>query len=130
MHPVRMQDYHTLRIWKKGQDMAVAVHRLVAGFPKRGFASLKDQLIRSAESIPSNIVEGCGSSSDPDFARYLDYSIKSCCELEHHIESAERLHLLTAERRDRFTSEIILIRKMTVDFKRCVLGESTADDED
>lgn len=117
-----MQDYHTLRIWKKGQRMSVAVHRLVAGLPRRGYASLKDQLIRSAESIPTNIVEGCGASSAQDFGRYLDYSIKSLCELEHHVESTRDLKLITARECDRYTNEIVVIRKMTVNFKQCVLN--------
>jgi four helix bundle protein len=122
-HRTRVQDYHTLRVWQKGQDMAVAVDRLVVTFPRRGFASIKDQPIRSAESIPTNVVEGCGSSTAPDFAPYLEYSIKSCCELEHHIESAERIDLLTASQRDHFTAAIVLIRKMTVSFRRCVLRD-------
>jgi four helix bundle protein len=35
-----------------------------------------------ASSIPSNIAEGAGRGSDPDFCRFLWYSMGSCNEFE------------------------------------------------
>ena len=42
-------------------------------------------LIRAAESIAFNIVEGCGSTSQKELARFLDISIKSASELEYQL---------------------------------------------
>jgi four helix bundle protein len=46
-------------------------------------------MIRAAESIVFNIVEGCGARSRKEFARFLDVSIKSCSELEAELELAK-----------------------------------------
>jgi four helix bundle protein len=43
---------------------------------------VRSQLTRAADSIASNIVEGCGAATDKEFARFLDVSIKSDNELD------------------------------------------------
>jgi four helix bundle protein len=44
-------------------------------------------MLRAAESIPFNIVEGCGAHTRKDFARFLDISIKSSLELEAQLQT-------------------------------------------
>jgi len=67
-----------LEVWKRGCRLAVNV--CVASHKSREFA-LKDQIHRSAISIPSNIAEGAERSSEADFSRFLSYSKGSCGEL-------------------------------------------------
>ena len=43
--------------------------------------ALKDQMNRSAISIPSNIAEGSERDSNPDFIRFLRYAKSSAAEL-------------------------------------------------
>ena len=43
-------------------------------------------MIRAAESIPTNIIEGCGASTPKEFARFLDIGIKSNMELEYQLQ--------------------------------------------
>lgn len=40
-----MQEYHGLRVWKNGQDFVVAVHQVVARFPRRGASRVGLSLI-------------------------------------------------------------------------------------
>jgi four helix bundle protein len=70
--------FENLDVWKRGCRLAVNV--CVASHKSRDFA-LKDQIHRSAISIPSNIAEGAERSSDADFSRFLSYSKGSCGEL-------------------------------------------------
>jgi four helix bundle protein len=70
--------FENLDIWKRGCRLAVDV--CVASHKSREFA-LKDQIQRSAISIPSNIAEGAERSSEADFSRFLSYSKGSCGEL-------------------------------------------------
>src|SRR5687768_13258985 len=83
-----MQDYRTLRVWRKSHALALATRRAVSRFPRTGYASLRAQMTTSAESIAFNIVEGCGSSSSKELARFLDISIKSTLELEYQLRLA------------------------------------------
>lgn len=41
---------------------------------------VQDQLVRSATSIAANYVEGCASISPRDFAKFLNYSLRSANE--------------------------------------------------
>lgn len=70
--------FEELGIWKRScrlaTDLRIALH-------KSTFFSLKDQIQRSAISIPSNIAEGSERDSSKDFARFLKYSKGSSAEL-------------------------------------------------
>ncbi len=71
-------NFENLDVWKRSCRLAVDV--CVASHGSREFA-LRDQIQRSAISIPSNIAEGAERPSDADFARFLGYSRGSCGEL-------------------------------------------------
>ena len=75
---MRSHNFENLDVWKRGCRLAVNV--CVASHASREFG-LKDQITRSAISIPSNIAEGAERSSDADFSRVLGYSKGSCGEL-------------------------------------------------
>jgi four helix bundle protein len=75
---MQTHNFENLEVWKRGCRLAVDV--CVASSKTREFA-LKDQITRSAISIPSNIAEGAERSSDADFSRFLSYSKGSCGEL-------------------------------------------------
>lgn len=75
---MKSHNFEQLEVWKRGCRLAVNV--CVASHQSREFA-LKDQITRSAISIPSNIAEGAERSSDADFSRFVSYSKGSCGEL-------------------------------------------------
>lgn len=81
-----MQDYRKLRVWEHAHALALAVRRASDLFPRSGYASLRTQTTRAAESIAFNIVEGCGTSSQGEFARFLEISIKSSLELQYQLQ--------------------------------------------
>ncbi len=75
---MKSHNFEQLEVWKRGCRLAVSV--CVATHTSREFV-LKDQVTRSAISIPSNIAEGAERSSDADFSRFVSYSKGSCGEL-------------------------------------------------
>jgi four helix bundle protein len=75
---MKSHNFGNLDVWKRGCRLAVNV--CVASHGSKEFA-LKDQIVRSSISIPSNIAEGAERSSDADFSRFLGYSKGSCGEL-------------------------------------------------
>ena len=77
--------------------------------PRTGYASLKSQMTRAAESITFNIVEGCGSSSQKELARFLDISIKPASELDYQLVLARDYGVLPEET---LSEETIDIRRM------------------
>jgi len=86
-----MQNFRRLHVWERAHQFALDVRIATESFPRTGYSELKAQLVSAAESIPTNIVEGCGASSRKEFARYLDISIKSTLEVEYQLQSGEGL---------------------------------------
>ncbi len=80
--------FEDLEVWKRGCQLAVDV--CVATHHSKNFG-LKDQMQRSAISIPSNIAEGAERDSDGDFIRFLRISKGSCGELRTQLYISERV---------------------------------------
>ena len=56
------------------------VREVTRKFPKDELFSLTSQFRRAADSIVLNISEGAGNRSDKEFAKFLDYAIRSAHE--------------------------------------------------
>ncbi len=117
-----MQNYRRLKVWKRAHAFAVQVRRCTRAFPRTGYAEMKSQLIRAAESIPSNIVEGCAAASRREFARYLDISIKSTSEVEYRLQLARDNRVLSHATWVALSDELVEIRKMLFGLRRAVLA--------
>ena len=115
-----MQNYRRLAVWRKAHAVALNVHRLTQGIPRRDNAGLVSQLRRSALSIAANIAEGCGRATDPDFAKFLQIAVASSTELEYHLEFAADAGNIP---RIQFTSrqrEVIEVRRLLIGLLRPV----------
>jgi len=87
--------YRDLRVWQSAMDSVVSVYHETQGFPKDEVYGLTSQMRRAAVSIPSNIAEGKGRSTDRDRARFFCHARGSLLELETQILIAQRLRYLT-----------------------------------
>src|ERR1700686_1532932 len=91
-----MSDFKKLVVWQKAHALALHAHRAAMGIRESRYASLRSQIIRSAMSIPTNIVEGRRQESERDFARFLRYSLNSAYELEYHLMLARDMEAIAA----------------------------------
>ena len=82
------RSFEELEVWQRGCRLAVDV---CAAFHESKFFTLKDQVQRSAISVPSNVAEGAERGTDPDFVRFLHYSKGSCGELRTQLYIAKAL---------------------------------------
>jgi four helix bundle protein len=87
-----VQDYHQLEIWRRAMDYAVKIYEFSARLPSDERFNLASQFRRAAVSVPLNIAEGCGCSTNNEFARFLGYAYRSLKEVVTCIELTERLH--------------------------------------
>ena len=74
--------FEDLEVWKRSARLSATLYQQTAGLTDFGF---RDQLTRSALSIPSNIAEGYERDSDPEIARFLTYAKGSAGELRTQI---------------------------------------------
>jgi four helix bundle protein len=90
-----MADFKNLRVWNAGQALALDAHRIATALRGPGTTALRDQLIRAAMSIPTNIVEGNAHSSPREFIRFLGYALASSSEVEGHARLARSLDMIS-----------------------------------
>lgn len=87
-----MRNFRELKIWMQGMEIAREVYLIIQDLPDYEKFGLQVQLTSAAVSIPSNIAEGCGKSSDKDFKRFLEFSLGSSYELETQLLLAFQIH--------------------------------------
>jgi len=83
--------YRDLLVWQKAKLIALAVYRATESFPKSEVFGLRSQMRRAAISVVSNIAEGQGRGSKPDFAKFLCMARGSLLELETQLEISREL---------------------------------------
>lgn len=89
-----MRDHRNLRAFQLADELALLVYQDTKHFPKEEMFGLTSQIRRSAVSVPSNIVEGCGRQSEADLVRFLDIANGSLRELQYQLSLASRLGYL------------------------------------
>ena len=90
--------YTKLKIWQASMELVEMVYKLTQTFPPVEKYNLVTQINRSAVSIPSNIAEGRGRSSDKEFKQFLFIARGSMCELRTQLELARRLKYIKSDR--------------------------------
>ncbi len=116
-----MQDYHNIRVWRRAHALAINIRRTTRRMPRSGYGDLKTQMTSAAESIPMNIVEGCGASTRKEYARFLDIGIKSSSELEYQLELARDYGVLAVRIWRHLQAETVEVRKMLCGYRATVL---------
>ena len=125
-HGCRMQEYRKLNVWKKAHQLAIDIRRGSREFPRTIYSSLRSQIARAAESIVFNIAEGCGSTSQREFARFLDISIKSTVELEAQLELAKDYGALSVATWTAISHDVVDVRRMLCGLRSKVLTSASA----
>ena len=75
-------NFENLEVWKRSCELSVDVYRSMKDLRDFGF---KDQITRSALSVPSNVAEGMVKPTDKDKVRFLHIANGSCAELRTQI---------------------------------------------
>jgi four helix bundle protein len=107
-----MQDYRKLDVWLRAHQLVLDVFRLAPNLKGPESWPLRDQMLRAAISIPSNIAEGAGRGSNPDFRRFLFHSLGSCNELEYDLLLGADLKVVPADKHKRLASQLAEVRRM------------------
>ena len=93
--------YRDLRVWQQAMELVGEVYKQTCDFPKTEIYGLTSQVRRAAVSIPSNIAEGKGRSTDRDRAHFFCHARGSLLELETQILIAQQLAYLTPAQTER-----------------------------
>lgn len=111
-------NFKNLEIWKKSRVLAKDIYILTSELPESEKYGLINQMRRAVVSVPSNIAEGCGRSTDKDFARFLGIATGSISELETQLYLLIDLEFVDENRLANLFKEIETIRKMMIGFMK------------
>jgi four helix bundle protein len=114
-----MIDFTQLKVWQKSHVMTLDVYRATTRELRRD-RSLAAQARRAAASVTTNIVEGCGTGSQNELARFLQMALSSATELEYHLLLAHDLAYLERQRYERLRSQVQEVKRMLTGFLRAV----------
>ncbi len=112
--------HKNLRVWTESMNFVSQLYEVTQLFPKEEIYGLTNQLRRAAVSIPSNIAEGYGRSSEADLLHFLYIALGSSNEIDTQLLIAYNIGYLTAEDYDILGSKNAVINKMlrSLIFKR------------
>jgi len=95
---MKVKNYQEVIVWQKAMDLVEEVYVASKSFPREEIYGLMSQVRRAAISIPSNIAEGQGRRTTPDFLRHLSIAYGSLREVETQLMIATRLRYLAQGR--------------------------------
>jgi len=107
-----VKDFRQLKVWEKAHAFALAVYKLTKEFPKEELYGLTSQIRRASMSVPTNIAEGCGRNTDPEFARFLQIALGSASETEYQLLLAHDLGFITKENYEPLNKDVEEIKRM------------------
>lgn len=93
------------------------IYEVTKYFQKEELYCLTSQIRRSATSIPTNISEGCGRSSDKEFNYFLNVALGSANETEYLLILSNDLKYLNSEKFDSLNREINVIKSKIFSLK-------------
>ena len=99
-------------MWGKSHELTLRIYALTSEFPRQEIYGLTSQIRRACASIPTNIAEGCGRNSSPDFARFLQIAMGSASETEYLILLAHDLKYLNVDQHAELIDMIVSVKKM------------------
>ena len=92
--------------------VAEATYRVTREFPADERFGLVAQMRRASVSIGSNIAEGCGRSTNPQFVAFLQIAMGSASELEYQAKLSIRLNMSSEELLNDLISKITSVKRM------------------
>lgn len=113
-----MQDFRKLDVWKKSHALTLRVYAVTRAFPADERYGLTSQIRRAAASIPANIAEGCGRSSQGQMRQFFQVSSGSASELEYHILLARDLDFLDLATFRELEQQVIEVKRMLTGFAK------------
>ena len=111
-----MEDPRRLDVYHKAIQLERDVHMAVMRFPLHYRRKTGVQLDDAAESVGSNIAEGCGRKSryhgNGELIRYLHFSFGSANEVEHRLRSAMEKNFIDAATHRALNDQVVEVKRM------------------
>ena len=120
-----MQDFRKLDIYRRAIDYSVKIYQFSAELPADERYGLVSQIRRAVSSIPLNLSEGAGCSTNKEFAMFVGYAYRSCNEVLTCLELSATLGLCRQNGKvPQLEQEGIELSRMTYSFFKKLGGQT------
>jgi four helix bundle protein len=117
---MKKHNFRELNIWKDSMNLVRKIYAISALLPAEERFGFISQINRCSVSIPSNIAEGSGRSSNKEFMRFLEIAISSSYELETQLILLKDIFQLELEQ---ILNELTLLQNKIGAFMRVIKNE-------
>ena len=114
--------FEKLEVWKKSLDLTLAVHEITRKFPKEEIYILTSQIKRAADSVSLNIAEGSTGQTDPEYSRFIGFSMRSNIEVVGCIFIAQKRGIIIMEDFEDIYQRCEEIHRMLVGLRNSLKG--------
>lgn len=115
MRKFRFED---LEIWQDSMALTDDLLDIADELENRKWYRFAEQLRDATLSVSNNISEGSGSTSKPDFARFLNYSKRSVFEIANILFVLHRRQVITEDTLERLLDKLDQQSRKTVNFRK------------
>ena len=115
MRKFRFED---LEIWQDAMALADDLLDIADELENRKWYRFAEQLRDATLSVSNNISEGSGSTSKPDFARFLNYSKRSVFEIANILFVLHRRQVITEDTLEKLLHELDHQSRKIVNFRK------------
>ena len=98
-------------------DFGEDINSMALTFPDREKFNLSSQILRAVDSVALNISEGSICQSNPEFRRFLGFSIRSLAEVVTCLHKAKRRKYITNKDFDKRYKESFDLMNMMIAFR-------------
>ena len=106
------KSFKDLAVWQRGKDLAVKIYKISGQGALKGDFGLRDQIRRSAVSIPSNLAEGDERDTDKDSVRFFYIAKGSLAELRTQLQIAYEIGYIDEDIFNNLDQEYRILGKM------------------
>ena len=92
-----LKNYRELKVWQKSYKLCLDIYKVTKNFPQEEKYGLSSQMTRAIVSVPSNIAEGYGRKTTPEYIHSLYVAYGSNCELDTQLSLAGDLGYINRE---------------------------------
>lgn len=103
--------FEDLQVWKESIELSITIYQNTLSEKLNKDFVLREQIRKSAISIPSNIAEGFESDSKNQFIYFLQIAKGSSGELRIQLKIAESLRYITLEQYNLLKEKCLSISK-------------------
>ena len=101
-------------------DLGEEVNSMALTFPERERFNLSSQMLRAVDSVAFNISEGSIGQSNPEFRKFIGYSIRSLAEVITCLYKARRRDYIKQEQFDAVYDASFNLMNMMAAFKNSI----------